>query len=94
MIDVEVSEETKQALFKSLVREHTKAQLQVEKEQEKQTEQVIIFFFFQFRCLEGSAHFWYLLKIIISIKPYLVTSNGKLLIEHFEKRLPLKKRSF
>ncbi|XP_071784125.1 uncharacterized protein [Asterias amurensis] len=40
VIDVEVSEETKQALFKSLVREHTKAQLQVEKEQEKQTEQL------------------------------------------------------
>ena len=30
--------------------------------------------------LKGSGHYWKLLKIIISIKPYLVTSNGERLI--------------
>ena len=30
--------------------------------------------------LKGSGHYWRLLKIIISIKPYLVTSNGERLI--------------
>ena len=29
---------------------------------------------------KGSGHYWYLLKIIISIKPYLVTSNGERLM--------------
>ena len=29
---------------------------------------------------KGSGNYWYLLKIIISIKPYLVTSNGERLI--------------
>ena len=37
---------------------------------------------------------YYLLKIIVSIKTYLVTSNGELLViilkKHCEKRLPLK----
>ena len=31
--------------------------------------------------LKASGHYWLLLKIIISIKPYLVTSNGELLME-------------
>ena len=30
--------------------------------------------------LKGSEHYWKLLKIIISIKTYLVTNNGELLI--------------
>ena len=30
--------------------------------------------------VKGSRHHWYLLKIIISIQPYLVTSNGERLI--------------
>ncbi|XP_038068700.1 trichohyalin-like isoform X2 [Patiria miniata] len=38
VIDVSVSEEKKQALFNTLVREHTKAQLKIEMEQEKQTQ--------------------------------------------------------
>ena len=47
------------------------------------------------RTLKGSGHYWYLLKIIIIIKTYLVTSNGELLIivdsvKHCEKQLPLK----
>ena len=44
VIDVEVSEEKKQALFNSLVREHTKAQLKIEMEQEKQSQQVRFIF--------------------------------------------------
>ena len=30
--------------------------------------------------VEGSGHYWYLLKISVSIKPYLVTSDGELLM--------------
>ena len=30
--------------------------------------------------LKGSGHYWKLLKIVISIKPFLVASNGELLI--------------
>ena len=44
--------------------------------------------------LKGSRHYWYLLKIIIIIKPDLVTSNGETRevdsIKHCEKRPPLK----
>ena len=29
---------------------------------------------------KGSGHYWWLLKVIVSIKTYLVTSNGVLLI--------------
>ena len=40
--------------------------------------------------------YWLLLKISFSIKPYLVTSNGELLIveKNCKKRLPLKLCSF
>ena len=38
-----------------------------------------------------SGHYWKLLKIIISIKPYLVTSRGQFnSIKQYEKWLPLK----
>ena len=30
--------------------------------------------------IKGSGHYWYLVKLIISIKPQLVTSNGERLI--------------
>ena len=30
--------------------------------------------------IKGSGHYWYLLKIVISIKPYLVKSNGERLV--------------
>ena len=31
--------------------------------------------------LKGTGHFWYVLKMIVSIKTYLVDNNGELLIE-------------
>ena len=33
-----------------------------------------------YKAIKGSGHYWLLLKIIIGIKPYLVKSNGELLI--------------
>ena len=30
--------------------------------------------------IKGSGHYWELLKVFISIKPYLVTSNGERLM--------------
>ena len=49
-------------------------------------------FVFSQESLKGSGHYWLLLQITISTKPFLVTSNGEIVdsIKHCEKRLPLK----
>lgn len=43
VVDVDMSESQKKALFTALVRDHTRAQLKKDKEQEKHTEAVSIY---------------------------------------------------